>query len=289
MIINNLMPGLIPNNLTTMANSYNALADWSFYDVGALTATEFEFLIQQKTLEGSILVVHPSGKRDMGVSKHSDFNNLSASKGKMLQRYTIAGVGSSDVGAAALARNFADHYQEPVGAIVAGYGVADLMGEALGGWFALGGSNRELAKDQSLDNESSRKDKAQAKETLEKSPDSSTLYKLLTDSKRQIKSIGGHSKGCLSIALALQVLTGENNNGLIKKAQSIEYLTLGTVVEFPDGFEKVLQFIGSIDWFGGINSRHRAERIIVNNAWHHLNTTMPMHLDVKKVLAENKV
>lgn len=56
----------------------------------------------------------------------------------------IAGVGSSALGAAAFARNVADGLGEPVAAVVSGYGLADVLTEALGGFF---GSVPSIASD----------------------------------------------------------------------------------------------------------------------------------------------
>src|SRR3984893_17330932 len=51
---------------------------------------------------------------------------------------TITGVGSSALGSAALAWDISVALEKPVLAIVPGYGVADLVLQGLGGWFAFG-------------------------------------------------------------------------------------------------------------------------------------------------------
>ena len=51
---------------------------------------------------------------------------------------TITGVGSSGLGSAALAWDISVALEQPVLAIVPGYGVADVILQALGGWFAFG-------------------------------------------------------------------------------------------------------------------------------------------------------
>lgn len=116
------------------AQDRNIVLDEFFYDVGALTKPELDFLVAETNIEGSILVVFPRGRdEETRIRKFDDYETLRAAPGRLLDRFVIAGVGSSDVGAAALARNFADHCQEPVGAIVAGYGIDDLLAEAMGG------------------------------------------------------------------------------------------------------------------------------------------------------------
>ena len=51
---------------------------------------------------------------------------------------TVTGVGSSALGSAAFAWNVSESLRQPVAAIVPGYGLADLIPQALGGWFGFG-------------------------------------------------------------------------------------------------------------------------------------------------------
>ena len=90
----------------------------------------------QTNIEGAILVVEPcADKASIRVQKFDTFDAFRSEPGDLLRHFTVAGVGSSDLGAAALARTLANHLDAPVGAIVAGYGLSDLLSEALGGWF----------------------------------------------------------------------------------------------------------------------------------------------------------
>lgn len=289
MKVRDFMPNIFRTSVTSFINSLNTLTDCSFYDTEALTAKEFDYLAQKHTQEGAILVVHPSNAKAMGIVKYDDHKEFSENQDNNVHHYTIAGVGSSDVGAAALARNFADHYGQPVGAIVAGYGISDLLTEALGGWFALGKENRVLASDKQNKKKKNPKNKEKTKKLVAQSPDTQTLFKLLLDPDHSIKSLGGHSKGCLSIALALKALFEQGNKERLDRAKDINIITLGTVVELPEGFDRLYQFIGNIDWFGGINSRADLDKKLIHNAWHHLNTSMPMHMNVRKVLSENNL
>lgn len=91
-------------------------------------------------------------------------------------------MGSSALGAAALARNVADHRRAPVAAIVAGLGLADVVTEALGGWFVFGAGNvvRDvLARDR----------------FIFESPDSVALRLILVEVGERIGLLVGHSKG----------------------------------------------------------------------------------------------
>ena len=51
---------------------------------------------------------------------------------------TVTGVGSSALGSVAFAWNVSETLHKPVTAIVPGYGLADLIPQALGGWFGFG-------------------------------------------------------------------------------------------------------------------------------------------------------
>ena len=279
----------------------NTALDWLFYDVGALTTEEFQSLSAEDNKEGTVIVVHPlTEERERCVRKFDNYSELRAAPGDLLQHFCIAGVGSSDLGAAALARNLANVCDAPVGAIVAGYGIADLLTEALGGWFFLGASNRMMKafhlNEQrikrtlaSLESTVSTLDASAARElaaSLTGNPDSDTLLRLLLDEDRQIRTLLGHSKGCLSIAYALQALALTGCSAQIAKAEEIELITTSAVVEFPNEFDNVTQYLGSVDWFGGMNSQMSNEHICIPGAWHHLNTMLPMHLSVEQVLTE---
>jgi hypothetical protein len=263
-------------------------------------------------LEGSILVVNPQSSRGQnGLRKFEDYEQLRASPGRLLSRFSIAGVGSSDVGAAAFARNLADHCGEPVGAIVAGYGVADVLAESLGGWFVLGSGNllMKLFHDQQADTEAVLEglesmvqgfDPTKADEvasTLTGSPDSTTLLRLMLDEDRQIKTVLGHSKGCLSIAWALQALVQSEAAAAIEKAQAIRIITTAAAVHLPEGFDNRGQYLGALDMFGAMNSRGvgnlyelwtNEEIHWVPNAWHHVNTKLPFHMNIRQVLKRDQ-
>ncbi len=51
---------------------------------------------------------------------------------------SITGVGSSALGSVAFAWNLSVALGRPVAAIVPGYGVADVVQQALGGWYGFG-------------------------------------------------------------------------------------------------------------------------------------------------------
>ncbi|MEO1079020.1 MAG: hypothetical protein AAFY29_05655 [Pseudomonadota bacterium] len=270
----------------------NTIADWTFYDVGALTRPEFNWLASQRIEEGSILVVLPTGGADeLCIRKHVDHEAMIAAPGDLVRHFAIAGVGSSDVGAAALARTLANHLDEPVGAIVAGYGMADIVQEALGGWFFFGAANRAQAlldrfgKGLSNPLRGGRADEGEGASILARcSKDTRTLLRLLHDEGREIETILGHSKGCLSIAYAFNELRDLQGPDALTPFRDIKIITAGAVVALPDQLQRVHQYLGSIDWFGGLNSIPGTAHTRVPYSWHHLNTDIPLHMNLSQVL-----
>ncbi len=292
----------------------NVLVDNLFYNVGDLSAEEVALLTTEINVEGSILVVWPSPERKgMRLRKFDDHAELVDAPGQTITRFVVSGVGSSDLGGAALARTLANHVKEPVGAIVAGYGVADLWTEALGGWLVLGRANQflhtvyavadpalvETALDTGqevfsssfrnlsrlgipgLDSDALAKADPLAHMVIS---DTKTIIKLLADPHRDIRFLLGHSKGCLSIAGALSSVALSRRDALIQKMRAIEVMTCGAVVQLPRGIARVRQYLGSLDWFGGMNSRQDVPHIMVEGAGHHLNTALPFAMDLAELL-----
>ncbi len=287
--------GKTPTFFSDAVKRRNTLADWMFYDVGALTQKEFTMLSRQTNLEGAILVVEPSGSGDsVRIQKFETFRSFRTEPGELLRHFSIAGVGSSDVGAAALARSLANHLDAPVGAIVAGYGMSDLLSEALGGWLFFGTSNQLLnlaqnTRDMSTIARGIIDDKGVTGEPTEPKElpgtDTRTLIRLLSEEERKIETILGHSKGCLSIAYALQSMAAQPDQQHINRARDIDIITTGAVVAFPERLNRVRQYLGSLDWFGRMNSRMHLPYTNVPNAWHHLNSKMNFHMNLPRVLA----
>ena len=69
-------------------------------------------------------------------------SNFMRAEGRSIKAIVLAGVGSSVLGTAALARNVADYTGWDVAGIVTGYGMSDVVLEGLGGWFYYGGIDR---------------------------------------------------------------------------------------------------------------------------------------------------
>ncbi len=288
--------------LVRLARAVNQTLDAVFYDLSALSAAEREHLSSYRRPEGSILVVQPqSSAEEIRTLTPAEFvQEQSGRRAVTVDAIAVAGVGSSALGTAALARNVADAVGRPVAGVVAGQGLADLMTEALGGWFVLGARNavrdglarafdavgfkdhvRDAASHEDIGQQfaASHVDRDRF---IYGSPDSTTLLYLLLKLGGGIRLLVGHSKGNYSIENALEgwVSSGTGAGGLA----DVCIVTLGAVIRFPEEFTNVHQFIGRADLFGMMNSRFGLDHETVPWAWHSLNARLPGHLGVAEAL-----
>lgn len=289
-------PPFAPAELSGPANPMiagrNAIFDWYFYNTGNLTRAEQEKLLGAQITEGKILVVRPSDDRGpVGISEFSGYGELCAAPGRKLRRFAVAGVGSTDLGAAAFARAVANRYQEPVGAVVAGYGILDLVSEGLGGFFNLGLKNRLY------DSVGRRHEQRQTEvSTLEGTAvssgsepvitDTDTLEELLRDTSRNLLSLAGHSKGSLSIAEAFSRIEDDDDAETLNRLGGVRVLTVGAVVSLPAVIRNVAQYLGGADVLGLTNSDPFTPRTRVPFRGHHLNPLWPGALNFEELLAD---
>ena len=205
----------------------------------------------------------------------------------------MAGVGSSALGAAAFARNVADAFGLPVAAVVSGYGLADLLTEALGGWFWFGTLNRVRHQFEGLDAMSralngmeSVSSTGTSLELSNISRDTTTVMALLTDPRFGFSLLTGHSKGNLVISEALYELE-RRPAGKAISANEFWIVTVSAAVAMPMRYKKIIDVMGTIDGFGAMNS---SPGISVEKqcsmSWHHTNTEIAFHLPVTKVFRE---
>ena len=275
----------------------NEFFDNLFYDVGSLSAKEKQQLSPIVNREGSVIVVAPS---DAVHPIHSYQNTAEflESEHSNVRALIVAGVGSSVIGTAALARNVADACDLEVAGVVSGYGASDMITEAMGGWFFYGAADAfrlQLRKamdywddyftekpfDMRIDKPASSK-----KEFFPRNRDINAVADILESATSNISLVVGHSKGNLLVDFALERFVKKIGRKGHRYFDDLNIVTLGAVTNFPDKFKNVHQYIGSIDWFGALNSRLDIEHRLVNGAWHHLNTRYPSHLSVQAVLAE---
>ena len=101
----------------------NALIDNFFYDTASLTLEEEAKLSPLVDREGSIIVVPPSNS-DRKIRHYKSALRFRNKEGPTIRAIAVAGVGSSALGSAALARNIADALNTDVAGIVTGYGLS---------------------------------------------------------------------------------------------------------------------------------------------------------------------
>ena len=276
---------------------FNSSLDTVFYDVGALSLQERARLAAYTRPEGSVLIVFPAdaGETIRTLTPADFVREQLTGASDAVATVAIAGVGSSAIGTAAFARDVADYLGAPVAGIVSGLGLADVVSEALGGWFVFGARNalREMVarfldasalEDHVRDPDTHSDLKAHVarpdtpnERFLYGSPDSTTLLYLLSKLGDKLRLLIGHSKGNYSIENALEGWSGPPNGHL-------DIVTLGAVIWFPPAVANLQQFIGDVDYFGMLNSRIFVQRIGVPGAWHSLNTALPGHLSVRGAL-----
>jgi len=198
---------------------------------------------------------------------------------------TITGVGSSALGSAALAWDISLALEKPVLAIVPGYGMADVVLQALGGWFGFGLYDYLHAKSliqNSLANVAPQTASI-GRRLSASTPDAKTvhgapvfrhgsgssdvLHALLTYREAPFKLLVGHSKGALQIGNAIQSLPPERTNAL-------GVMTLGCPIATDVDGVSYYQYLGLFDALGQLNMwGHWPDRW--TPTWHSTNPMLP--------------
>jgi len=280
---------LFGNMVTSPLELRNQAADSFFYDIDALDPAEREMLSPYANLKGTIIVVSPRTNGG-GIRHYKSALGFMLEEGNRIELLVIAGVGSSALGTAALARNVADHYNRDVAGIVTGYGMTDVVLEALGGWFYYGAIDRLRYKvEQGVDRlftpqvpAASPEVRAAAlgKEADEKclvpdpgypmgsfdvlgNSDVRTLRDILLAGPPRLRLLIGHSKGNLLISFVLNHMKGELESMADELRHAhhplfngLSVVTLGAVVGIPTATFglRTYQFLGQFDLLGQLNS-----------------------------------
>jgi hypothetical protein len=265
----------------------NTLLDAVFYDVSVISAEEAAGLVPWLAAEGAVLVVPPSEQG--AVEVHATIEDFAKRAGPPVSALAIAGVGSSALGGAALARNVADATGAPVAAVVSGYGVSDVLTEALGGWFWFGTINR-LRHSLEVAAGAASKSGSQSLVSVSESyasADTLTVAALLSDARFDFRLLVAHSKGNLVMAEALYAaerVLAARGAGF---PEDLLVVTLGAVITMPRSCRRVIDVMGVWDGLGRANSRPDI-RVDVPVPWagHHTNTEIPGHVCVRTVLSK---
>jgi hypothetical protein len=224
----------------------------------------------------------PPSNSDRQIRHYKSALRFINKEGSTIRAIAVAGVGSSALGTAALARNVADALGTDVAGIVTGYGLSDAMSETLGGWFAFGAADRiRYTMEKFLE----RLRSGMPADTVAAGSDASaTLSDILLAHPPKLEYLIAHSKGSLVVSHALQQyldnLQGEESDLFGR----LGITTLGAVVGLPPAFKKVKQYLGALDWFGGANSSLGITHERVPEAGHHLNPILPYHMSVASLL-----
>ena len=263
----------------------NAVLDAFFYDIGTLSEEEAASLAPTYAAEGAILAVGPTASPSLKV--WPDFEAFDADDTEDSRAVAVAGVGSSALGAAAFARNVADATGGPVLTVVSGYGLADLLTEAVGGYFLFGYLNSIRHLFEPLDDlvrPQPSESLLAAIDAVRKSRDVRTLTALL-GSGRSFDLLVGHSKGNLVISEALFAIEDDNKAELERIVADLHIVTISAVIKMPNACSRVTDVLGTLDGFGLANSRLSIKTDVpVWNAWHHTNTDIRLHLPVTETL-----
>jgi hypothetical protein len=286
---------------TTMRDPENAARDqaaaWG-------AAAQIVDLSARANPEGSILVVHafkaPFVRR---FDSAADFlaTGLSFSEGAVprdrlrqdtVSTVAVTGVGSSALGAAAFAWNISEALHEPVAAIVPGFGLADIVPQALGGWFGFGlyELSRRMTEyglaawapslarvGRGLAASADVADPARGGRYRTGSAESDILHRLLEQEPR-LSRLCGHSKGALSIQNAIRELPEG-------RAAALVIQTFGCVIreEFDADYRQVM---GAQDGLGLLNSwGNYPERFVPG--WHSTNSLLPLALGVTGLVKQD--
>jgi hypothetical protein len=210
---------------------------------------------------------------------------------------TITGIGSSALGSAALAWDVSLALARPVLAIVPGYGVADVVLQALGGWFAFGlhdflGSKTVIQKGiATVAPETARIGRNLAASIPDEptahgapifrygSGSSDVLHALLEHRPAPFRVMVGHSKGALQIGNAIQSLHVERTLGL-------RVVTLGCPIGETVAGVNYHQYLGLSDALGQLNAwGHIPEHW--PPTWHSTNPAFPPAMAAGEMTSES--
>jgi hypothetical protein len=199
---------------------------------------------------------------------------------------TVTGVGSSALGSVAMAWNVSETLRRPVAAIVPGYGLADILPQALGGWFGFGAHDFVTRVSQQLLSDyvpqwatvgrhlSSTAYRAAADSGRPAyrsgSPESDVLHEILLQCDA-ITRVYGHSKGALCIQNAIRDLPAG-------RYKDLHVTTFGCVIQEETGAD-YNQILGSLDGLGQLNSWGNWPEQWVRT-WHSTNSMLPLTMQL---------
>ena len=233
--------------------------------------------------EGCLLLVDPA--RAPFVTRFDRVDEFLAgarAAGFRPAAFTVTGVGSSALGSAAFAWNVATALGQPVLAVVPGYGLADVVNQALGGWFGFGLHNFWASLTQTtlatvaphaacvghrlLESTPHHATSATGAPVFETGSAASDVLHGLLRAFPEVRLLVGHSKGALAIGNALRSLPAETTDQL-------KVITFGCPIQedVPAGYA---QFLGAFDPLGQLNAWGNRPEVVIPTQ-HSTNTGLP--------------
>lgn len=284
-----------PGNVPLPVLLRNMVFDNVFYDTDCLASAEKLGLLASTFAyeEGGMLLVHPA-------PAEKEIEYFSASKDLLeaypaLEAVALPGVGSSVIGTAALARQVANVTGQPVAGLITGYGFADMVSEALGGWIDFGTANRvrcmlaswrrQLGLHEAKPTNAELRAKYRIKSTtfLADEPESNTLLNILLRHADKLQLVAAHSKGALNLQNALYAFADQTTLP-VEAYEGLTLVTFGCGVTLPARFADVHQFVGTWDMLGRLNTpigqRDDPSLTWCTGKCHNLRVVNPFHMAV---------
>jgi hypothetical protein len=191
------------------------------------------------------------------------FDYANGPEGAALHTIAITGVGSSAYGSVAFAWDISTALGEPVAAVVPGYGLADVVPQALGGWFgfevydALQTATQNFLARFAPTLALMGKELARTTPEHARAPTGAPVFRhgsaasddvhAILQQVPGITRVVGHSKGALAIENALRSLPAE-------RTAHLAVTTFGCVILEQFARTKYTQYLGWLDALGILNS-----------------------------------
>lgn len=240
--------------------TFNAGLESYHYETSLLAAEEHQYLLRAGRRKHHYIVLIPGKQVKLAVSPGEVIESLEGQPAII----SVAGLGSSLLGAAAFAKSLERHFAKPVVAVIVHYGLINLQAGLTRAYWGLSGTKAAQGG------------VAAVAPYLPNAEDCEALRLLLMDENMVCTNLVGHSRGALVIQKVLNEMV--QAPPALKGASGV--VTLGAVVRLP-GWIHARQLVGEYDWqaraFSDLTIAHES----VKSSGHHLNPLFPGHLSLE--------